>query len=478
MPTPEGETDGAGAARARARPRLTESLTFRVVSLSTMWVLAAFLVVAGLISNLYERTAQSGFEAVVRAQLYNLINSVTVDESGVLSGVPNLGDLRYSQPLSGWYWEVIPASANTDGRLASFSLGPRKIAAQPTELVPFDMQYRRDYRTEGLDGETLYVEEAEVVLDQENHTARFRVMGNASVVESDIAAFDRKMALYLGFFGLGSIVINALAILYGLRPLTSVRRALSDVRAGRAERLKGRFPAEIRPLAVEMNALIDSNRRIVERARTQVGNLAHSLKTPVAVLLNEAAAIGGDKGRIVGEQGEIMRRQVQHYLDRARVAATDGAIARTPVLPVLERLLKVMRRLDPGIAFEQTLSTDASGLVFAGEQQDLEEMIGNLLENGAKYGRGRVVLKLDSPSEETVRLVVEDNGPGLTDQEMAEATKRGRRFDEHSAGSGLGLSIVADTVLQYRGSFRLGPSEFGGLRAEVILPRAPGAPMS
>ncbi|WP_407061647.1 ATP-binding protein [Aureimonas sp. SK2] len=446
--------------------------------MSSVWVVAAFLVVAGLISGLYERTAQSGFEAVVRAQLYNLINSVTVDEAGTLSGVPNLGDLRYSQPLSGWYWEVIPASANTDGRLASFSLGPRKIAAQPTELVPFDMQYRRDYRTEGLDGETLYVEEAEVVLDQDNHAARFRVMGNASVVESDIAAFDRKMALYLGFFGLGSILVNALAILVGLRPLTGVRRALADVRAGRAERLKGNLPTEIRPLALQMNALIDNNRRIVERARTQVGNLAHSLKTPVAVLLNEAAAIGGEKGRIVGEQSEIMRRQVQHYLDRARVAATDGAIARTPVVPVLDRLLRVMRRLNPGIAFDQRWAGDAGGIVFSGEQQDLEETVGNILENAAKYGRGRVVLRLDAADDDRFRIVVEDDGPGLSDQEMAEATQRGRRFDEQSAGSGLGLSIVADTVLQYRGSFRLSRSEIGGLRAEVTLPRAPGAPMS
>ncbi len=460
------------------RPRLTESLTFRVVSLSSVWVVAAFLVVAGLISGLYERTAQSGFEAVVRAQLYNLINSVTVDETGTLSGVPNLGDLRYSQPLSGWYWEVLPASANTQGRLASFSLGPRKIADEPTELAPFDMQYRRDYRTEGLDGETLYVEEAEVVLDQDNHAARFRVMGNASVVESDIDAFDRKMALYLGFFGLGSIVVNALAILYGLRPLAGVRRALADVRAGRAERLKGNLPAEIRPLALEMNALIDSNRRIVERARTQVGNLAHALKTPVAVLLNEASAIGGQKGRIVGEQSEIMRRQVQHYLDRARVAATDGAIVRTPVVPVLDRLLKVLRRLDPNTTFEQHRSEDAAGIVFAGEQQDLEETIGNLLENASKYGRGRVALSLEASGAESLRIVVEDNGPGLSEEDMAEALKRGRRFDEQRAGSGLGLSIVADTVLQYRGSFRLARSEIGGLRAEVILPRAPGAPMS
>ncbi|WP_192843185.1 ATP-binding protein [Aureimonas sp. AU12] len=458
---------------------MTESLAARVIALSSLWAIAAFVVVAGLISNLYERTAQSGFEAVVRAQLFNLINAVTVDETGMLVGVPDLGDLSYSQPLSGWYWEVLPASGNTTGRLASFSLGPGRIEAPTTDADPFDLQYRRDYRMKGLDGELLYVEEAEVVLDAENHAARFRVMGNASVVDADIGAFDRMLALYLGLFGLGSIVINALAILFGLHPLVGVRRSLAEVRNGKAERLPSSFPAEIRPLATEMNALLDSNRRIVERARTQVGNLAHSLKTPIAVLQNEAGAIGGEKGRLVAEQSEAMRIQVQHYLDRARRAATaDIAIARTPVEPVLQRLLRVIRRLNPDLDCDLALPADAERIVFAGEAQDLEEAIGNLLENAAKYGRSRIRVALLRGDGETFEIRVEDDGPGLDDAQIAEATKRGRRLDERVAGSGLGLSIVADTVLQYRGDFRLARSDFGGLRAEVVLPLAPAATIS
>ncbi|MBB3996559.1 ATP-binding protein [Aureimonas pseudogalii] len=460
--------------RRRRDFRWTESLAARVVALSSLWAIAAFLVVAGLISNLYERTAQSGFEAVVRAQLFNLINAITVDENGLLQGVPDLGDLAYSQPLSGWYWEVLPASGNTTGRLASFSLGPGRIDAPTTDADPFDQQYRRDYRMKGLDGEMLYVEEAEVALDSENHAARFRVMGNASVVDADIADFNRMLALYLGLFGLGSIVVNALAILFGLHPLVGVRRALAAVRSGAAERLPGSFPAEIRPLALEMNALIDSNRRIVERARTQVGNLAHSLKTPLAVLRNEADAIGGEKGRLVAEQTEAMRLQVQHYLDRARMAATgDLAIARAPVVPLLERLLRVIERLNPRLDVEADWPDDAEAIVFAGEAQDLEEAVGNLLENAALYGRSRLRLVLRAPKAGLLSIAVEDDGPGLSSEEIAEATKRGRRLDETTAGSGLGLSIVADTVLQYRGDFRLGPAEIGGLRAEVILPRAP-----
>ncbi len=459
------------------RTRLSDSLAVRVVALSSLWAIAAFIVVGGLISSFYRQTAEAGFEAVVRAQLFNLVNTVAVSETGALSGSPDLGDLSYSQPLSGWYWEVLPASDNTSGRLASFSLGPGEIAAPTTAESPFDGQYRRSYEAPGLDGETVYVEEAEVVLDGDNHAARFRVMGNADVVAADVARFNRSLSIYLGGFGASSILINALAILYGLSPLRRVRQALGEVRAGRSERLSGRLPVEVQPLAAEVNALIDSNRRIVERARTQVGNLAHSLKTPIAVLTNEAASIGGEHGRLVAEQSERMRVQVQHYLDRARLAALgQGAVIRTPVMPSLERVAKVVSRLNPSL--DLSLSSDMDGAVFAGEREDFEEMIGNLVENAAKWAAGRVEVRLHAEGNDRFRVTIDDDGPGLSPEEQAEATKRGRRLDEAKPGSGLGLSIVADTVLQYRGEFRLGNAPIGGLRAELLLPRAVEGTMS
>lgn len=459
------------------RVRLSDSLAVRVVALSSLWAIAAFIVVGGLISSFYRQTAEAGFEGVVRAQLFNLVNTVAVSETGVLSGSPDLGDLSYSQPLSGWYWEVLPASDNTSGRLASFSLGPGEIAAPTTAEAPFDGQYRRSYEAPGLDGETVYVEEAEVVLDGDNHAARFRVMGKADVVAADVARFNRSLSIYLGGFGAGSILINALAILYGLSPLRRVRQALGEVRAGRSERLSGRLPVEVQPLAAEVNALIDSNRRIVERARTQVGNLAHSLKTPIAVLTNEAASIGGEHGRLVAEQSERMRVQVQHYLDRARLAALgQGTAIRTPVMPSLERVAKVVSRLNP--ALDLSLSAEMDGAVFAGEREDFEEMIGNLVENAAKWAAGRVEVRLHAEGDDRFRVTIDDDGPGLSPEEQAEATKRGRRLDEAKPGSGLGLSIVADTVLQYRGEFRLGNAPIGGLRAELLLPRAVEGTMS
>lgn len=452
--------------------RARESLSVRVIAFSSLWAVAGLVVVGGLISTLYARTASRGFEELLVAQLYNIVNVVSVSPEGNLSGSPDLGDLRYSQPLSGWYWEVLPASENTQGRLASISLGPADIGSPPTTEMPFDVQYRRDYEAKGLEGETLRIIETEIVLDQENHIARFRVMGNASLVEADIAQFDRTLALYLALFGLGSILINAFAILYGLKPLTGVRRALGEVRAGRAEQLVGAFPLEIRPLTVELNALIDNNRRIVERARTQVGNLAHSLKTPVAVVMNEAEALGGEKGRLFAEQGERMRFQVQHYLDRARIAAqSEGIVFRTPVAPALERLIRVLVKLNPHVRFD-IVGLEGPPSVFAGERQDFEEMVGNLLENAAKWTRGRIRIVVAPLGDGTFRTSIEDDGPGLDEAEMVEALKRGRRLDETVPGSGLGLSIVSDTAEEYRGILRLSRSDLGGLCTTLVLPLA------
>ncbi|MEX6505609.1 ATP-binding protein [Jiella sp. M17.18] len=469
----------AAAARARrfvGRANPLTSLTARVILLTSLWTLVALAVAAGLISTLYERTATRGFEDLLTAQLYNLVNSVTAGENGDLSGNPDLGDLRYAQPLSGWYWEVVPASANTHGRLTSASLGLLDIPTKPAQRVPFDMSYRRAYDVDGLSGERLRVIETEVVLDAANHAARFRVMGNLSSVSADIAAFNRSLAFYLGAVGIGSIVVNILAILFGLRPLGAVRRALSKVRAGQAERLEGRFPAEIAPLTVEVNALIDNNRRIVERSRTQVGNLAHSLKTPLAILVNEAAALGGEHGRVISDQTGRMRGQVQHYLDRARVAAQSegGAVFRTPVRPALERIVRVIGKLHPNLALDFDPAA-AENLIFGGERQDFEEVVGNLLENAAKWADSEIRVSCRAIPGERFLTTIEDDGPGLGEAQMVEAQKRGRRLDEATPGSGLGLSIVSDIAADYRGSLELSRSELGGLKATVVLPCARGA---
>lgn len=450
--------------------KLPNSLTLRAILLSTFWAAISLAFIASVITTLYRGAAEKSYANILSAQLFSLIAAADVDDNGRLTGAPELGDIRYQQPQSGWYWSVEPVTEKVTGGLKSISLGSGTIKLADLKAQPFSPDFRRSYLADGLDGETVDVFETEVALGTEDQVARFRVMGNRNEFEAEISDFSRSLYLYQAVFGIGSIFVNALAILAGLRPLRSAANALAAVREGKAQRLDGEFPTEIAPLTGEMNALIDNNRRIVERARTQVGNLAHSLKTPLSVIINEGRGIGGKTGKLVGDQAEAMQTQIQHYLQRARVAAQrDSVVFRAPVQPIVERMLRVMRKLHDENSFE--FNNQAGQVIFAGEAQDLEEILGNLLENAAKWGRKQTVVGLRHEGA-NFSLTVEDDGPGLDAIQMPEAMKRGRRLDETKPGTGLGLAIVSDTVREYGGSVNLGRSRLGGLEVKLILPRA------
>lgn len=456
------------------------SLTARVLAVSTVWAVVALVVIGVVISALYRQGSERGFKDLLRAQLFNVVNSISVNEKTVLAGSPQLGDLRFSQPQTGWYWIVDPIGEFDTPPLISTSLGNAKLPIASVDEVPFDTGYVRFYTTKDPFGNEVEVAETEVVLDIQGHTARFRVAGNRDVLEADVNRFTRNLTIALSIFGLGGLGMNALTILFGLRPLDQVRRSLEKVRAGESERLDGAFPREIQPLANEVNALIDSNRRIVERARMQVGNLAHSLKTPIAVLLNEARVLEASHGELVRTQVDAMQMQVQSYLSRARIAAQrESVLARTEAQPALERLVRVMRKLNP--EKEVHLSINPPGLVLAMELQDVEETVGNLLENAARHAKGEVWLNVrpatnEQQAKETGRqwivLDIDDDGAGLDPDQIALAMKRGKRLDESKPGTGLGLSIVSEIVREYQGTLTLSRRDEGGLRAELVLPAA------
>ncbi len=449
------------------------SLAFRVLAFSTIWAIVALILIYTVIATLYRQTSERGFDSLLSAHLFNLIGSVGVSETGELTGGPDLGDLRFSEPRSGWYWAVEPISQGLTGELRSLSM-TGKIPSPTIADAPFNSSFQRNYVTDGINGEELQVFESEFVLDDKNRIARFRVMGNRTEFEQEIDAFEWQLFTYLSLFGIGMIGINAAAILLGLRPLGRVREALSKVREGTAQRLGGNFPTEIEPLANETNALIENNRRIVERSRTQVGNLAHSLKTPLAVLLNEARALGGERGRIISDQASSMQGQLEHYLQRARIAAQrDSVVYRTPVTALLERMVRVMAKLGKGTSV--SFIPAAQDIVFAGEREDLEEIVGNLLENAMKWGKSKVVVTLAPAARQEdhgmFSITIEDDGPGIPEDKAREAMKRGKRLDESKPGTGLGLAIVSDLVSEYGGKIELGRATIGGLKAVVLLRR-------
>jgi signal transduction histidine kinase len=472
------------------------SLTARVLIYTTIWSAFAIVIMGFVISTLYERSAEKGLHDLLRAQLFSAINSVSIDATThKLTGSPQMSELGFQQPASGWYWIVQPLGDYKTEPLTSLNYSGVEVPTLPNSVIPFNQRFERYYGTIDSAGNPVRVAEAEISLDEEAaddsdaettdmpdpvyRIVRFRMIGNHKVVEEDVAAFNRNLYLALGLFGAGSLGLNALVILLGLKPLDRVRNSLSRIRNGEAERLDEDLPREIQPLAHEVNALIDSNKRVMERARMQVGNLAHSLKTPIAVLLNDANQMHAPHNTLVRSQAEIMQAQVQSYLNRARIAAQrESILARTEAEPVLERLARVMRKLNPGKSIAMTVRP--KGLRLAMEAQDLEETIGNLLENASRFAKREVKLSVarapagvkgEDPSRKGWALItIEDDGPGLEPEQIKEAMKRGKRLDESKPGTGLGLSIVAEIVSEYQGAFSLSRAENGGLKAELILP--------
>ncbi|MGJ8570605.1 MAG: ATP-binding protein [Hoeflea sp.] len=450
------------------------SLTARVLLFASAWAVIALVAIAIVISQLYRAGSERAYGDLLRAYLNSVINAVSIDNDGRLTGNPQLGDLVFDQPGSGWIWLVEPLGELDGPRLASISIDNSEIAVPSVKDLPFNDRYQRSYPASDGAGNQLQVVETEVELDNLGHAARFRVMGNRDVLEAEIAAFSTNLYLVLALFGIGSLMVNAVAILYGLRPLDHARQALGRIRAGEAQRLDGSFPREIAPLVGEINALIEANHRVIDRARMQVGNLAHSLKTPIAVLINESRDMTPAHQTLVRAQAETMQAQVQTYLDRARIAAQRGSVlARTEAAPVIERLVRVMAKLNRNLDFSTEI--EPRDAVLAMESQDLEEALGNLVENAAKFARNEVVIRLRSAPDADgkrpmFRIDIDDDGPGLDEAGMAEAVKRGRRLDETKPGTGLGLSIVGEIASEYKGTFTLARAVSGGLSARLTLP--------
>jgi signal transduction histidine kinase len=305
------------------------------------------------------------------------------------------------------------------------------------------------------------------------------VAGDSQEIDDETHSFDRAIAATFGILAAVLLLTTMFQVRFGLAPLKRISESLAAIRAGTAERLAGRFPVEIEPLARETNALIDANREIVERARTHVGNLAHALKTPLSVMMNEAAARPDDPlAAKVGEQIVIMRDQVTRHLERARIAARATVVGSvTEVAPVVTALTRTMEKIyhPRGIAID----LDApEGVRFRGERQDIEEMLGNLVDNACKWAQARVSIEVtqerrqDDPFKVIVRVVVDDDGPGLSPADRDQVARRGQRLDETKPGSGLGLSIVLELASLYGGNLTLSTAPIGGLRAELVLPAA------
>lgn len=455
------------------------SLAFRLFATAAAWTLLVLPLAGILIFQLYRQEAEDSFDRRIGV-LLTVVTADSIDHGGTEPGNPrDVGEPLFEIVNSGWYWQITPVLPPQGRRRVSTSLATAALKLPSEEGAAPDKKSMRWATVTGPAGERLRA--AEMLYDLADETGNrrysFVVAANLADIERNVTSFRNRLAIALALAGLGLVTVTWFQVRFGLHPLRRIEKGLAAIRSGDATRLEGNLPAEIEPLQYELNQLIQSNQEIIERARTQVGNLAHALKTPLAVITNEARDDKSPFASKVAEQANLMRDQVNHYLDRARMAARAGAIGRAAeIKPVLEPLVRALERIYREKEVRITLECP-DGVSFQGEKQDLEEMLGNLTDNACKWAKQNVTLTVveQAPTVrggggKRVRITLDDDGPGLSDEQIAKIGKRGVRLDEAKPGSGLGLSIVTDLAQSYRGRLELARSQKGGLSATLDLP--------
>ena len=454
----------------------SNSLSFRLIFTSAIVAVVLLVTAAFLLAYLFQQALERNFDARLRAILDGLLANVELGSDGAPGMSGKISDPRFTLPQSGWYWQVSPPKDKALGELASESSLEKRLAPTDDDLQNRDSGGVASFYIRDSKGQQLRAIEQKLKLFGGEDEFSFLVAGNFDELKSEVRAFRSALYGVLALLGFGLLAAIFLQVRVALKPMQRMQQSLSNIRSGKAEQLEGEFPLEMQPVADEMNLLIHAGTEIIDRARTQVGNLAHALKTPLSVLTNEAEGNKTEFGGKVSEQVQIMRDHVSLYLDRARRAARAQTLgAATDVEPVLSALGRTIMRInqDRGVKIDVAVSP---GLKFRGETQDLEEMAGNLIDNAAKWSTRAVKISAEpmaDPIDGTqnwLMITVDDDGPGLPANKRAEAMKRGKRLDETKPGSGLGLSIVSETAGMYNGNVVLGDAEIGGLRVQLRLP--------
>jgi signal transduction histidine kinase len=467
-------TETAGAETEGTRTR--GSIARRMLVAAAVWSALVVLIAGWSLQAFYRTEADQQLDLSLSDTLLALVTAVDSENGEVKFDDAKLPrDEKFGRALSGRYWAFIDTDGHNNVARSresdSFAdedvhVAPEiraRALAKPGSTISLDIP--------GPDKKQVRIGLQAVKLTGRDNLMLLYAATDRTSADAAVGSFTWRLGIALGVLALGIIVGVLVLIRYGLRPLHEIQDKLGDVRAGRRDNLDGEYPGELSPLVREINTLIVHNRKVVERARTHVGNLAHALKTPLAVLKNEAK--GTDKlADLVRRQTDAMISNVNHYLKRAQAAAQAQVLgARTEVREPVEGIARMLERLnrDKGLAIEVEIDPKA---VFRGERGDFDELVGNLLENAAKWCKSRVNVTV-TRSDEGMEVIVDDDGPGLPAEHRAKALQRGKRLDESTPGTGLGLSIVSELADIYGGSFHLEDSPIGGLRARLVLPAAP-----
>jgi signal transduction histidine kinase len=444
------------------------SIAASLFLLSAGWLIVALVATAFLLTELYSRALDTSLQETLEFQVETLTDLSLLSPSPKSPEI-KVADPRFDRTGSGWYWAI----RDDAGELLNFSNSYIGMVLNPLPGA-FDADNSKTAVLTDPFGIRIRVLERLVTVN--DLPLHIMVTGSLDEILQLVDEFRGQTLIVLGAVAIMLAVMSTIVARIALRPVGRLRREVEQVREGEAASITQVYPAELAPLSDEINELLRSNAQIVERARNQVGNLAHGLKTPIAVLRNEA---GSDKknplAKVVSSETEKMSQLVSTYLDRARLAARSSVVGkRADATHVMLRLTRVMQKLNPRVTIAM-VRPDASLPWFRGDESDLEEMAGNLLDNACKWAKSSIGVTVVAERQGQVAnllIKIDDDGPGLTEEEAVKVLRRGVRLDEKTPGSGLGLDIVKELVDVYGGSLQLKRSVLGGLLAELRLPAA------
>lgn len=445
------------------RRRRNGSLTRRMIGIAALWIGVLLLIGGFALDRVLSRSIVSSFDAQLEYVLNAMIAASEIGNSGEVNFTRALADQRFLETYSGAYFQISGAGQPD---FPSRSLWDRRLNIDRSF---HDAQlHKRD--SNEFAGEPLRILERDVILPGSKVRWRYQVAQSRDQIDMQI--HDLRFVLVRSFaaLGFGLLVLAALQAFYGLWPLRRVRREVSAIRSGTQVRISDNFPNEIHPLVDEINELLAHSEAQAEEARRHAGNLAHALKTPLTVITNSATANAPDLTNTVCREASTMRRQVDHHLARARAIGRRASVqARVVAWESAEAVQRAVDRLYDNVTIDLVGDRQVEVRV---ERQDLDEMLGNLVENAAKYGNGRVFVTVDAASAGFVEIMIEDDGPGIAKAERDAIFARGARLDTTGKpGTGLGLAIVRDVAEIYGGTVTLDESEdLGGLLARLRLP--------
>ena len=442
------------------------SFRTRLVVGAILWISVGFVVSWVVLVNLLRVHVVNEFVSELDHHATELVELAELDPAGGLVIRAPLSDFRFSQEGSGYYWQFTQTAGAT---LVSESLGAARL---PLELDPAGAAVLREGQVTGPTGEAMLLERLVRIGAPTGPTARVVVAMDISLISAYFGSLEKTLAIAMALLASGLILAAFAQIAFAFRPLARIERALLAVKRGEARRMPADLPAEVRPLVDNLNDLLDKNEDMIQRARLQAGNLAHSLKSSLAHLQIEADALtaNGQSGSIIQEQCDVIRRQIDHQLARARATASRGGGPHlTRIGPVIENVVKAMRRLHRDRPV--TIDVDPAhfdATVMCGVE-DLEEVLGNLIDNAVKWARSRAVISLAAMQDGKLQIRIDDDGPGMSPDTYERVFQPGKRLDETTPGSGLGLAIARDVVGLYDGQLWIERSDLGGARVVIEL---------